>query len=152
MVDLSIDGVNSYWHSQEDQILFKIITFIESVETWTLGGNENIENEITKLGENFDDLSMVDIGDLDIDEDIIKIISSIKFGRNLRILQILDQYSPGFSSRLIAFAEEKCAQDNDCYGIFLKRNLIFERIRLANRIFSKKRFQMLIQAMEDEPL
>ncbi|NQY42278.1 MAG: phosphoesterase [Legionellales bacterium] len=149
MIDLSIRGTNNYWISQEDQNLFKIITFIESVETWTLGGIENIENELSKLSEQIDNLSMMDIGDLEIEDEIIKIISSIKFGRNLRILQILDQYSPGFSSRLISYAEDKCEKDTDHYGIFLKRNLTFERIRLASRIFSKDRFQKIIQAVEE---
>jgi intracellular multiplication protein IcmW len=149
MIDLSLNSTRKYWQSQEDSSLFKIITFIESVEKWTLDGEDSIENALNSLSDSFDNLPLVDIRELNIDEQIINILSYIKLGRAIRILQILDENNPGYSSRLIMFSEENRQNDSDIYGIFLKRNLMFERVKLSSRAFSDNRIKMLVQALED---
>ncbi len=150
MADLSAETTLDYWKTHDDPSLFRVITFIESVEDWTLDGDEDIEAAITKLGDTLDHLSTIDIGELDSDDDIIKLISSIKLGRSLKILQILDDHNPGTASRLLMHSEEMASEKNDSYNVFLKRNIMFERLRLASRIFSPERFQMVVGAIEDE--
>lgn len=64
MPDLSTEAIRKFWKSHEDPSLYRIITFLESVEDCTLDGDEDIEASLAKLGAILDDLSFVDIGEL----------------------------------------------------------------------------------------
>jgi intracellular multiplication protein IcmW len=39
---------------------------------------------------------------------------------------------------------------HDAAGFFLKRNIVFERLRLLTRAFSESRLKMVSQALEGE--
>ena len=69
-------------------------------------------------------------------------------GRTLRIMQAIDQSHPGSASRLLMFAEEATKSDQDPSGLFLKRNIVFERLRLLGRVFSHERLSLVQKALE----
>ena len=48
------------------------------------------------------------------------------------------------------YAEENNTPDNILAGLFLRRNIVFERLRLLSRVFSPDRFQLVLQALEPE--
>jgi intracellular multiplication protein IcmW len=47
-------------------------------------------------------------------------------------------------------AEKTTQSDTDAAGIFLRRNIVFERLRLLNRVFSDQRAQLILNALEDK--
>ena len=61
----------------------------------------------------------------------------------------LDMAYPGSASKVIMFAEDNTKSDSDIYGIFLRRNIVFERLRLLSRVFSEERIQLVTKALED---
>ena len=145
MPDLSHKAVRKFWAEYPDAMLYKVITFMEGVEDWTYDGDEIIENSLEILG-----TTLEKIGNLDIkkEEKIIKKACDLKLGRGLRILMCLDQAYPGAASKILSYAEENTESDSDTAGIFLRRNIVFERLRLLGRIFSQDRMNMISQALE----
>ena len=43
MADLSHDAVHKFWHEYEDPMIYRVISFMEGVEDWTLDGNPELE-------------------------------------------------------------------------------------------------------------
>jgi intracellular multiplication protein IcmW len=78
------------------------------------------------------------------------LVSQLKTGRGLRILQALDTVHPGSASKILIHAEESSSTDTDPAGFFLKRNIIFERLRLLSRTFSEQRLQLITRALEGD--
>ena len=39
MPDLSIAASRQYWNDYDDPMIYRVITFMESIEDWTLDGN-----------------------------------------------------------------------------------------------------------------
>lgn len=150
MFDLSSKAVSKYWKEHENSDLVKIIASIEDIETWTLDGNDEIEEQLKILGESISNSYLVDINEANLADDLIRLLSCIKIGRMLRILQILDENSPGIATKLLIDAEEKTSEEDDYYSIFLNRNLIFERLRLAGRVFSEERVKLVTSIIEKE--
>lgn len=118
MVDLSTEAVQKHWHEFGDPMIYRVITFMESVETWTKDGDPNIEETLKTLGTKIAQLQNVDIADFGHEEDVINISCNIKTGRALRLLQAFDQIQPGTASKLLAYAEEITNGPNDPAGIF----------------------------------
>lgn len=150
MPDLSYEESSQYWFDYVDPMIYRVITFMEGVESWTLDGHPELEEAIKKLGNELDDISKVDMGQLGNEEAFIRLACNIKSGRALRLLQALDTVHPGAASRLLIFAEENTQSSDDTAGIFLRRNIIFERLRLLGRVFSEERFQLVVKALEGE--
>jgi len=46
-------------------------------------------------------------------------------------------------------AEDTTKSDTDTAGIFLRRNIVFERLRLLGRVFGPDRFKLVLQALEE---
>lgn len=150
MPDLSPQSVQNYWRNYDDPLIYRVITFMESVETWTLDGEPEIEKNLMALGNRLDKLKDKDISEFGHEEEIIRISCNIKTGRAIRLLQILDQIHPGTASRLLTYAEEVSTKASDPAGIFLRRNIVFERLRLIGRVFAPERFNLIFKAMEEE--
>lgn len=148
MVDLSTAGVLEYWKDYEDKSLFKVILSIEEVEDWVLDGNEEMEKYIHALANHLDKVYMLDTQEYPIEDDLIRVLSSISLSRMLRIMQVLDENSPGLAGKILSFAEEHSESINDHHGLLLRRNLIFEKLRLTSRIFSQQRFEEVVKALE----
>lgn len=150
MPDLSHEGCCQFWKDYPDPMIYRVITFMESVESWTLDSNPELEQSITNLGNELDDISNVDLGELAKEQAFIRLACNIKSGRALRLLQAIDTAHPGSASRLLIHAEENSHNTEDPAGIFLRRNIVFERLRLLARVFSEERFQLILKALEGD--
>lgn len=147
MLDLSNKGAHQYWKEYQDNMIYRVVSFMEGVEDWTLDGDPELEEAISKLGDALDDVGNID---LQMEDEFIKLITYIKAARNLRLLQCLDSANPGAASKLLMHAEETTVSDDDEPGIFLRRNIVFERLRLLGRVFSAERAALVVNALEGD--
>lgn len=147
MPDLSNESVHQFWFDYRDPMIYRVISFMEGVENWTLDGNATLEAAMQKLGD-----SLEDIGNIDLQQEdpFIQVATYIKAGRALRLLQCLDVAYPGAASKLLMHAEETSQVSDDVPGLFLRRNIVFERLRLLGRVFSPERFTLVLKALEDD--
>ncbi|KGP62799.1 phosphoesterase [Legionella norrlandica] len=150
MPDLSHEASAKYWFEYIDPMIYRVITFMESVETWTLDGNPELEEAMKQLGQELDDIEKIDLGLLAEEDKFIRIVGNIKSGRGLRLLQAIDTVHPGSASRVLIHAEETSVSSTDPAGFFLKRNIVFERLRLLSRVFSQYRLKLVLRALEGD--
>lgn len=150
MPDLSHAASSQYWYEYVDPMIYRVITFMESVEDWTLDGQPELENAINQLGRELDDIEKLDLGMLSKEDVFIRLVGNIKSGRGLRLLQAIDTVHPGSASRILIHAEENSTGSHDPAGFFLKRNIVFERLRLLARVFSEYRLKLVARALEGE--
>ncbi|MFA6409197.1 MAG: type IVB secretion system protein IcmW [Gammaproteobacteria bacterium] len=146
MPDISNKGAHQYWFEYKDSAVYRVVSFMESVEDWTLDGDPNLEESIQKLGIVLDDVGNVD---LQCEEDFVKILAYVKAARMLRIMQCLDVAHPGAASKLLMHAEKNNTNSDDPVSLFLRRNVVFERLRLLGRVFSPERFALIQKALEE---
>ncbi|MGQ3892112.1 type IVB secretion system protein IcmW [Legionella sp. CNM-4043-24] len=150
MPDLSHEASSQYWFDYVDPMIYRVITFMESVEDWTLDYDPLLEDALRRLGDELDDIEKVDMSMLNQEEAFIRLVGNIKSGRGLRLLQAIDTVHPGSASRILVHAEETSMGNNDAASFFLKRNITFERLRLLARVFSEYRLQLVARALEGE--
>lgn len=150
MPDLSHKAAAEYWHDYVDPMIYRVVTFMESVEDWTLDGNAELEAAIEQLGRELDDITSIDMNTLGQEDKFIRIVGNIKSGRGLRLLQAIDTVHPGSASKILIHAEETSSSTYDPAGFFLKRNIVFERLRLLARVFSEYRLKLVARALEGE--
>ncbi len=150
MPDLSQTACNQFWNEYPDPAIYRVVTFMEAVEPWTLDGEPALEAAINTLGTELDDIEQIDVAELGHEEAFIRLAANIKSGRALRLLQAIDTVHPGSASRLLIHAEETSQSTEDPAGIFLRRNIVFERLRLLERVFSSDRFRLIMRALEGE--
>jgi intracellular multiplication protein IcmW len=150
MPDLSREAVHEFWSRYQDPNVYRVITFMEGVETWTADGNNEVESALQKLGQELDNLAGVDLGQLGQQELFIKIACHVKAARVLRVLQAIDTAHPGSASKLLIHAEEISQTPDDPPGLFLRRNIVFERLRLLSRVFAPQRIALIMKALEGE--
>lgn len=150
MPDLSHEAAAQYWFEYLDPMIYRVITFMESVEDWTLDGNPEFEEAMTQLGKELDDIEKIDLSAMSEEEKFIRIVGNIKSGRGLRLLQSIDVVHPGSASRVLIRAEETSLGPHDPAGFFLKRNIVFERLRLLARVFSQYRLNLVLRALEGD--
>lgn len=150
MPDLSLEASAKYWSEYADPMIYRVVTFMESVEDWTLDGNPDLEEAISQLSKELDDMQQIDMSRLNHEDKFIRLVGNIKSGRGLRLLQAIDVAHPGSASKVLVHAEEKSMSSHDAAGFFLKRNIVFERLRLLTRAFSESRLKLVSQALEGE--
>jgi intracellular multiplication protein IcmW len=150
MPDLSTEAVHQFWNQYEDRMIYKVISFMEGVETWTVDSDPEFEAAIAELGKQLDDISTIDLAELAEQEAFIRTANGLHSGRALRLLQIIDIAHPGSASKLLIHAEEVSKNPQDAPGLFLRRNIVFERLRLLSRVFSPERFALVLKAIEGE--
>lgn len=150
MPDLSHEAAAQYWFEYLDPMIYRVIMFMESVEDWTLDGNPQLEEAITQLGKELDDIESIDLSTLAQEDKFIRLVGNIKSGRGLRLLQALDTVHPGSASKILVHAEENSLSNQDPSGFFLKRNIVFERLRLLGRVFSENRLRLVARALEGD--
>jgi len=146
MPDLSYKDVHQFWREYQDPMILRVITFMESVEDWTLDGDSEVEVEIKKLGEILEDIGNID---LQQESSMIEVLAHIKTGRGLRLLMCLDMAYPGAAAKILMKAEEVTRSQADNAGLFLRRNVVFERLRLLGRVFSEERLKLITKALEE---
>lgn len=150
MPDLSHEASLKFWHDYPDPMIYRVISFMESVEDWTLDGHPELELAITQLGQELDDIANINFNVLGQEEKFIRLVGNIKTSRGLRVLQAMDTVHPGSASRVLMHAEQTSFGGNDPASAFLKRNIIFERLRLLSRVFSEERLKLVARALEGE--
>lgn len=147
MPDLSEQGAHRFWHDYKDPMIYRVISFMESVEDWTLDGDPKFEAAMKKLGDALEDIGGIDLKQ---EDQFIQVATYIKAGRALRLMQCLDTAHPGAASKLLMHAEEVTKSSDDMPGLFLRRNIVFERLRLLARVFSPSRIALILKALEHE--
>lgn len=147
MPDLSLQASHEFWRHYQDPMIYRVIAFMETVEEWTLDGDPQLEQLLTELGNNLEELRRFELSK---EEQFIIILAHLKTSRILRILQAVDTIEPGSASKILMYAEENNTPENLLTGLFLRRNIVFERLRLLSRVFSPERFELVLKAMEQE--
>ncbi len=150
MPDLSPKGTHAFWHQYQDKMIYRVVSFLEGVEDWILDGDPTLEAEMINLGQELDGISKLDMTKLGHEPSYIDICNAISSARALRMLQAIDTVHPGSASKLLIYAEENSKSPDDSPGLFLRRNIVFERLRLLGRVFSKDRMQIVLKALEGE--
>ena len=147
MPKLDHQSALDFWKNYQDTLIYRVVCFMETKEDWTLDGHPELESSIEKLGIALDEVKKFELGK---QEQFVAMFAHIKSSRILRTLQAIDTIDPGSASKLLMFAEEKSAANHPLAGLFLRRNIIFERLRLLSRVFSPQRVEMVLRSMEQE--
>ena len=147
MPSLAAQDVHQFWKDFQDKAIYRVVTFMEGVESWTEDGSADLETALTRLGQLLDN-----IGDyaLEQDENIIHIAAYLRMSRTLRLMQCVDSAHPGAASKLLMYAEQNSKSRDDPEGLFLRRNIVFERLRLLGRVFSEERLEIALKVLEGD--
>lgn len=148
MPDLSHQAATTFWHQYVDPTIYRVLMFLESVESFTLDGDPALEDALTQLGKDLDELQNVDLDQLAKQDSFIRIVGNLKSSRGLLLLQAIDSIHPGSASKILTQAERTSLSSYDPAGVFLKRNIAFERLRLLSRVFSEYRLYQITRALE----
>ncbi len=147
MPALDLKAAHEFWKNYEDPMIYRVIAFMESVEGWTLDGDGALEEAVNAIGSNLDKITRFELSK---EEQFITICAHIKTSRILRILQAIDTIDPGSASKVLMYAEENNTPEHPLAGLFLRRNIVFERLRLLSRVFAPERFEIVLKALEQE--
>jgi intracellular multiplication protein IcmW len=147
MPKLDLHSSHEFWKNYDDPMIFRVISFMESVEAWTLDGDPALEEALDAFGNNLDQTTRFE---LSREEQFVTLCAHIKTSRILRILQAIDTIEPGSASKVLMYAEENNTPEHVLAGLFLRRNIVFERLRLLARVFSSERFSIVLKALEQE--
>jgi len=147
MPNLDLTSSHEFWKNYDDPMIYRVIAFMETVENFTLDGNPALEQSMKKLGEALDELKSFELGK---EDEFVALCAHIKTSRILRLLQSIDTIDPGSASKLLMYAEENNSPDNLMAGLFLRRNIVFERLRLLARVFAPDRFNLVLKLLEQE--
>lgn len=150
MPDLTLQGAHQFWSQYQDPIIYRVVAFMESVEKWPLDGDPALEEAINTLSKELDDITKIDFSTLGQEMLLIQIACSLRMSRALRFLHIIDSTHPGTAAKLFTYAEQLTQKVDDPPGLLLRRNVVFERLRLMSRVFSQERFNLVLKAIEGE--
>lgn len=142
---LDLAASHEFWKNYDDSMIYRVIAFMETSEKWTLDGNPALEQVLNKLGQSLESLSSFDLGK---EEEFVTVCAHIRTSRILRMLQAIDSIDPGSASKVLMYAEEHNTPDHVMSNFFLRRNIVFERLRLLARIFSEERVDMVLKLLE----
>jgi len=146
MPDLSHEAVHQFWKNYQDPSIYRVISFMEGVEDWTHDGEPEFEKALQALGKTLDNIENIELQQEPL---IVELVTHIKTGRGLRLLMCLDNAYPGAAAKVLMYAEEHTKSEGDNPGIFLRRNIVFERLRLLGRVFAPDRLKLVLKALED---
>lgn len=145
MTDLDLAASHQFWKNYDDPMIYRVIAFMETVETFTLDGTPLLEETIQQFGKTLGEIKNFELGK---EDQFINLCAHLKTSRILRLLQTIDTIDPGSASKLLMFAEENNTPDRMLTSLFLRRNIIFERLRLLARVFSADRLEMVLNILE----
>ena len=144
-VDMSVEGCQRFWANFQDKSVSKIIELMEQVEDWTLDHDAEVAKKLEALGEA---LANAPTGrTVDDFDKILSLCVYLRMSVKLRFMQAMDQLDPGSAARLIQYAEKNQFSSSDA-GLFLKRNIIFERMRMIARILQPERLDTLRKTLD----
>lgn len=145
MPDLSMETVHAFWHEYDQNILYKIVCSFEQSETWVVY-DDKTQQLISDLG---DVLEKTVTFDFLKQETLVELLTIMKFSQALRVMQFMESKTPGIIAKLLMWADEKKRNNQGDHHIntFLRRNLVFERLQLLARVFSKERLDLLSKSL-----
>ncbi len=144
---LDLNAAHEFWKNYDDPMIYRVIAFMETAELWTLDGNPGLEEALKNLGETLESLSTFELGK---EEEFVTVCAHIRTSRILRLLQAIDTVDPGSASKILMYAEENNSPDHIMANLFLRRNIVFERLRLLARIFSEDRVALMLKLLEHD--
>ncbi len=144
---LSLEASRDFWKNYDDPMIYRVIAFMETVEGWTLDGDVELEKTLEVISQGLTSLTRFELGK---EEQFVALCAHLKTSRILRLLQAIDTIDPGSASKLLMYAEEHNTPENIITVLFLRRNIVFERLRLLARVFSEERFAFVLKIMEHE--
>ncbi|EKD70444.1 MAG: intracellular multiplication protein IcmW [uncultured bacterium] len=147
MPKLDLNASHEFWKNYDDPMIYRVIAFMETAEDWSLDGNPALEQTIEKLGEALEELTSFELGK---EEQFVALCSHIKTSRILRLLQTIDTIDPGSASKILMYAEENNSPEHPLAMLFLRRNIVFERLRLLARVFSQERLDLILKVLEHD--
>lgn len=147
MPALDLKSSHEFWKNYEDPMIYRVIAFMETVEHWTKDGQPQLEAAMDRLGQALDNVNKFELGK---EAEFVKLGCHIRTSRVLRMLQAIDTIEPGSASKLLMYSEENSLNSDDPASLFLRRNIVFERLRLLGRVFSNERFSLVLKALENE--
>lgn len=145
MTNLDLLSSHEFWRQYDDPMIYKVIAFMETAEKWSLDGNPMLEEALTALSNALSELKTFELSK---EAEFVTVCAHLKTSRILRLLQTIDTIDPGSASKLLMYAEENNSPDNLMASLFLRRNIIFERLRLLGRVFSKERIELVLGELE----
>ena len=149
MPDLHTDAVHAFWDSYDRRTLYRVVVALEKMEHWHQDTAPRVEAALMKLGEQIDAVSSVEEVD---DQKLMRVLTSTASPRAFRLLQAIDMIKPGTASSVLMHAEEASKKEDnpdECAKLFLRRNLVFERLQLLSRLFSPNRIFLVLNALDD---
>ena len=149
MPDLSTEAVHQFWYDYDKRILYRIVTSLEGMESWAVDTDEKVDLVFNELGRALDNASNIELQE---EATLIKILANTHSARAIRLMQYLDAIKPGLASKLLMYAEQQTKEEGkkDPYcDLFLKRNLVFERLQLLSRVFAPERINLVLKALEN---
>lgn len=144
---LELSSAHEFWKNYDDPMIYRVIAFMETAELWTLDGNPSLETTLAKLGDALDSLTSFELGK---EEEIVSVCAHLRTSRILRFLQAIDTIDPGSASKVLMYAEENNTPSHIMANLFLRRNIVFERLRLLARIFSNERIELMLKLLEHD--
>ncbi len=100
-MDLSHKAACEFWNQYSDKMIYRVVSFMEAVEFWTLDGNPQVEEAMEQLGKELEDLTNVSFEKIKKQDLFVSIGNAIYSGRNLRLMQAIDTAQPGSASKLL---------------------------------------------------
>ena len=150
MPDLHLDAIHAFWDSYDRRTLYRVIVALERMVHWALVLEPDVEALILELGRVIDMATDVNVTN---QQQVIRVLANTHASRAMRILQSIDMAKPGAASQLLMHAEEVSEDSEDKPGdrhskLFLRRNLVFERLQLLSRVFAPQRLTLVLKASE----
>src|SRR3984957_6333240 len=103
MPKLDIPASHEFWKNYEDPMIYRVISFMETAEGWTLDGNPEIEAALAEISDKMDQLTRFELGK---EDQFVMLCCHIRTSRILRLLQAIDTIDPVSASKLLMYAEE----------------------------------------------
>ena len=147
MPDLSNKASLEYWKNFQDPSIFRVISFMETVEHWTVDGNPEVETALEELGNAMEGVTKFELSK---ENNYLDTGCHLRSGRVLRILQAIDTIAPGSASKVLMHAEENADGVDNAAGLFLRRNIVFERLRLLPRVFANERLNLIVDLLSQD--
>lgn len=146
-LDLTLEGCHAFWKRFPDPNVSRVVRLMEEVETWALDRNPDVDKKLIEWARDFFGQGPRKIEQL---ESLVKLCAYVRMSRKLRLMQLIDQMDPGAASRMIQLAEQQQFSSPEA-NLFLRRNVIFERMRITARILSAERLAFVKKIVESSP-
>lgn len=142
---LNKNAVDFHWKSQDPR-MYKILTAMEAVEPWVVDDVESVARELVEFGKKISKAHTSQLSKTS--EEITIIMTYIFSSKSMRILNWLDDNSPGLSFHYVMEARHR--SDWEPGRLLLDRLKTIKTLSLLSHIFSPMRTRLISGLLEDE--